>query len=257
MAIAKGLLVSDLVSRVLVDVSDPNQRRWSSDQVVKFLNEGIRELAGEGVFRRSDIHVPAAGQRYFAAFAEVHRICRVSLDGMQLPAVGRDRLTSALGAPAGTPVFYAADKDGVHLCPAPSAAGTPLTFIGAPPISEARGGKIDGDGCLAAANAGIIAHFREGDGHVPDSPTARGNVRLEYTFFPRPSESADTVPSRYADALVVYATWRCFNLSQVPEEVARAQVLAGLWAAARERIASASGPGMLTEDTAFAPLEAN
>jgi hypothetical protein len=253
MSIEKGLLVSDLVSRVLVDVSDPNQRRWSSDQVVKFLNEGIRELAGEGVFRRTDIHVPASGQSFFAAFAEVHRIRGVSFDGARLTASRGDR--STLAAPE-RHACYVAGKGGVHLHPAPSRAGTPLTFIGAPPISETTGGKVDGDGFLAALNAGTVAHFREGDGHVPDSRTARGNVRIEYSFFPRPSESADTVASRYADALVVYAVWRCFNLSQVPEEVARGQVLAGLWSSARERVATAAGADMLTDDTAFAPLEA-
>jgi len=81
-------------------------------------------------------------------------------------------------------------------------------------------------------------------------------VRVAYAYFPRPSVSDDTIPSRYADALVVYATWRSFNLSQAPEEVTRAQVLAAVWAEAKGRILQGADPAAFSDETRFAPMEA-
>lgn len=255
MTITKGLLVSDLVARVLVDISDPNQRRWTSDQVVKFINEGIRELAKREVFKRVDYLVPTANVGYYATLAECRKLLAVEYDFTPLATGTQDNFRDAYGSgwrdDTGTPSAFIPFKEGIQLYPIPTSAGTALTFSGSPDITETQGGKITGDGYSGALNSTTVVHFMQGDGHCTNADTAENNLRIEYAYFPRPSESTDTIPSRYADALVIYATWRTFNLSQVPEEVARSQVLSALWGQELDRLAGENDPAALSSGTRF------
>jgi hypothetical protein len=218
-----------MVSRVLVDISDPNQRRWTSDQVVKFINEGVRQLADKGAFTLVDYQVPTAGKAYFQTFAEPKRILSVAYNGSKLKQILRDGVGYALSELASVPCGYVAMPDGIRVSPPVASAGTALTFVSAVSITEAEGFQIQGDTHNVALDSTTYKHFHDYDGVCNSALTAANNMRIEYSYFPRDLESTDSCPSRYVDALVIYATWRCFNLSNVAEEVTRAQVLLGQW----------------------------
>lgn len=260
MALKKGLYASDLASRVLFDLGDPAQKRWSADQVLKFINEGVRELAGEGIFRRFDLHIPQAGKAVYETFAEYAVIGRVEYGFCELEPLTEAEAESRLGhgwrLRMGAPRFFIPMRTGVRLAPAPGNGGTPLQFSGTPSITEENGGKINGEGLIGALWENSVAHFAEGDGFAANWPAASGNLLIEYAFFPRPSESGDLLPSRLADALVAYSTARCLALSDAEEDLARVGAATGRWLSLRERLVQKNGVESLCEPKNFAPLEA-
>jgi hypothetical protein len=260
MTLEKGLFATDLAGSVLTDLSDPKQRRWSSDQITGFFNEGIRELAGEGIFCRTDLHVTAAGKGLYTTFAECALLLRVEYEGRELPAKTAEEALRALGpswrARTGTPRFYVPGKSSVLLAPAPSSGGEELLFEGYPAIEEAEGGKITGDGFTGAMRDGSVEHFLPGDGFCLNETAAKGSLRIEYAFFPRPSEAGDSIPSRYADGLAAYALFRCLNLSEVEEEKERGGLAFARWRELRERLKSEGGAEALSAEKLFSPVEA-
>jgi hypothetical protein len=245
MMLTKGLAVSDMVARVLVDLSDPNQRRWTSDQIIKFINEGIRQLADGGAFTMTDYLVPTANQAYFATLLEPHRILSVAYNGTLISTISRDAAGYGTATASGKPTNYIPTSDGVHVVPRCASGGTSLSFTGSPAITETEGSQISGDGYNCADNAGTVVFFRDWDGECDSAITSPNNLRVSYSYYPREFESSDICPSRYVDALVIYATWRAFNLSNVAEEVVRAQALIGQWEVFKRRILGDKRPLML------------
>ncbi|TAL17048.1 hypothetical protein EPN96_06625 [bacterium] len=260
MTLEKGLFATDLAGRVLTDLSDPKQRRWSTDQITGFFNEGMRELAREGILRRTDLHVTAAGKALYETFAECALILRVEHEGRELPAKTAEEALRLLGpswrARTGIPRCYVPGKGGILLAPAPAQDGEPLLFEGAPAIEEAEGGKISGDGYTGALRDGSVEHFLPGDGFCLNETTAKGVLRIEYGFYPRPSESGDSIPSRYADGLAAYALFRCLTLSGVEEEAERGAFAFARWRDLKERLKNEGSAEFLSSQKLFSPVEA-
>ncbi len=260
MTITKGLQVTDLVSRIAVDLSDPNHRRWSADQITKFINEGLRDLADGGAFIRHDLHVASAGVAYYETLAETLRVVSVQFDGKQLRGATNDSITRVKGTGwrtlGGEPTHYIPDRNGIRLCPTPSQNGEGPVVSQPPPIDEETGSKIDGDNLAATLIEDTVVHFSFGDSTLAQTDPAAGNIVVTYHFYPRPSTGQDSLPLRYVDALSAYALWRCFALSQVPEEVTRSQLLAGAWQHHKATINTWSQHHAQSDTLLFAPMEA-
>lgn len=251
----KGMEVSDLVAAVLIDLSDVDQQRWTSPQIVNYMNEGLRELAKECVFRRVDYQRVTANKSVYQTFAECARIGAVWFDLSEIPAALDNSLTGEWRDDTGTPYAYVPLKDGVRLYPIPTVAGDAYT-LGAPTLTETQGGTIMGDGYSAALNGTTVVHFLEGDGVCTNADTATGNLRIEYAYYPQPVGATDNVPAKFATALILYALWRCFSLSEAPEEVARSQVIGPNWQREVRKLAVEADPRSFSNATRFGRLTA-
>lgn len=253
MAYAKGSAVSDIVSRVRFDLSDPDGRRWSSDQIIKFLNEGLRELADEGVFVRRDFLPLTAGQSTYTLFTECKRLKQAVLNGQEITPTletKMDRRGSWRGQ-EGHPLSYTIINYGVdtaiRLNPVPNGGASALTSAATPSITEEQGGKIDGNGFSSFDESGTIVHFIEGDGVCDSAYTAENVLRVDYFYFPRPSTASDTIPYRYETGLTAYAQFRCLILPNdaSDSDTQRAAMYKVIWEDEKKKIIGYSEPGAM------------
>ncbi|PLX46175.1 MAG: hypothetical protein C0609_01185 [Deltaproteobacteria bacterium] len=263
MTLPKGLSLVDLAARCAIDLGDPEERRWATSLLITFFNEGIRDLARDGVFSRVDLFTPAAGERYFSTHAEANQIIRVEYDSKALIGASRSTIQGALGdgwrERAGTPTHFIPERGGVRICPSPGTSGDAFIFEGAGAVSEVEGGKVAGDGleCAKDPATTLLVHFTPGDGNVTNSEAARRVLRVEYSYFPRPFEQTDLMPSRFEDALSAYALWRALSISEVPEEVARAEIALARWHNLKRELFTESTSEGFSAANNFSPLEAN
>ena len=233
MAIEKGRDITAIAADVSVDLSDPNQRRWTSPVIINFMNQAIRELARNKAFSREDIQVPTAQQNFFETFAEMIAIDKVEYNNKPLDVRSLGRMERDFGqtwrtTEEGDPRSYIPTRLGIELWPVPVNAGTALNYTGSPDITEAQGGKINGDNYTGGDNAGTIAHWLTGDGEVTNE-FAENNLRIKYHFVPRASAAGDSIPGRYEDALRAHAMWKCVAISDAPEEKVIAQTYYADW----------------------------
>jgi hypothetical protein len=145
--------------------------------------------------------------------------------------------------------------DGVRLYPAPELDGPELLLPADPVLDEKDGAKIDGDGWVAASDGASTVHFRESDPGAPDL-SVPGSVRIDYFYYPRPSEAADSVPTRFAEAIRRYLLYRCLATGEAPEEARSAEVCHALWLEALTRVTTHAVCAARAEALWFAPVKA-
>lgn len=219
MTIAKGTTATDIIGKALIDLSDPKQRRWSSDQMISYLNDGVADLASYGCFRRTDYLVGVVDQNCYEMFAEVVNIRDVYYN--KQPVAADD---------------YTFRANTVCLNTAPTYAGEAFTFVGTPTVDEDDAAKLKGDGQYGALNGGVVYHFLPGDGVVPDASDKKYNLWVSYSYYPRPLISSDTVPMDLELALRTYCCLRALSISEDEKDAAMAQVYLRQYNAARTKV---------------------
>lgn len=260
MAITKGRGIEDIAADVSIRLSDPNQRRWSNTLLISYMNEAIRTLARKNAFFRYDIHVPTVGQEFYETFAESMTIKKVEYDNepihpQNIDSMERDFGTQWRTEPAGTPRFYIPQRNGIILWPKPDTAGTALVYTGSPAITEETGGKINGDGYTGGNSSGTIVHFLPGDGEVSNE-NADNNLRIRYQYMPRASESGDSVPGRYEEALKAYAMWQAVAVADAPEEKVAATTFFQNWLMEKRNVLGLSHDDATALDLIAGAMEA-
>lgn len=252
MAISRGTTLGALAAEALIDLSDPSQTRWKVAYLTGFCNEAFRRLGLKDVFRRTDIHVPEAAQASFTMFAEPHNIFSVEWNGRPLKGRTLAWVQSEYGQEwrslSGTPEVYLLSANSIQLVPTPGIGGTPLIFAGSPAISEALGGKINGNGYFGAISSGdTIAHFKVGDGEVSNMD-ASYNLRINYSYIPNPSSDLDPISRRYESALNAYMRYQAFHTSQDNTEIAYAVSAKSDWEDMRDDLEDEADPDSMAMD---------
>lgn len=260
MAISKGRDINDIAADVSIRLSDPNQRRWTSTQLIAYMNEAIRLFATEKALSRDDIHVPTVGQSYFATLAELRGVAKVEynnkpLEPRNLARMERDHGSTWRTAANGTPRYYIPSRYGVTIWPAPDTAGTALSFTGSPAITETVGGQITGDQYTGASSSGTVVHWLPGDGEVTNE-SADNNLRITYHWIPRPSASGDSIPGMYEEAIKAYAMWQAVAVSDAPEEKAAAATFFQDWLMKKRSVMAMSHDDAAADDLLGGEMEA-